>query len=268
MDKLKKLEQMIGLIESDKLTHDEFAQFFQAFTKVITDLKQVIDRNSTSLKSDYEKSLSQVSQSVSEAELYIKQLINLSEVKSQKNVKDLSQRLSSEINRVEQSMPSMPDLSVLEAKISQVEASMPKIVPPVPETGEEIVNKINDLPIESDFQIDIEHIKGLEKELDDLKKKISKKGYTVSAGSSSSGGGKIVKAYDLSPLLNGVLKTFSLPAFWRVITVVSSSFPIAFRENVDYTIDAGAMTITFTSEIDASTALASGNTITIIYSEA
>lgn len=41
----------------------------------------------------------------------------------------------------------------------------------IKDSGEIIVDKINELPIEEDFQIDLEHIKGLVSLLDDLKKK-------------------------------------------------------------------------------------------------
>jgi hypothetical protein len=74
-----------------------------------------------------------------------------------------------------------------------------------------------------------------------------------------------VIAYDLSSQLNGVLKTFNLPALWRVISVHSTSFPYSFRESVDYTWT--LTSITFTSEINEQTTLASGQTLTLIYSE-
>lgn len=119
---------------------------------------------------------------------------------------------------------------------------------------------------EEESKLKIEAIGYLRKELDELKKLARAKAIVVGSGGSS-GGGRIVKSYDLSSFLNGVTKTFSLPAFYRIISVHSTSFPFAFRESVDWTSDASAMTITFTSEISASSTLASGQTITIIYSE-
>lgn len=131
-----------------------------------------------------------------------------------------------------------------------------------PDTGLEIVEKINDLPTDEDkYLIDMEHIDGLLARLKEL-------GKTVYVGGGSSSGGRIVKVYDLSSQLNGVTKTFSLPAFWHVITVQSSSFPNAFRPTIDYTTDAGASTITFTSEINETATLATGQTIIVQYAEA
>ena len=125
-----------------------------------------------------------------------------------------------------------------------------------PDTGQKIVEKINALPIEEEYQIDIEHIKGLKKAL----KEASTPGVTA-----ISGRGRI-KNYDLSSSLNGVLKTFAIPANWQVITVVSSSFPSALRPVIDYTYT--PQTITFTSQIDAASTLATGQTLIIVYEEA
>lgn len=131
------------------------------------------------------------------------------------------------------------------------------------DTGDEIVDKINAIPLDTDdaedHKIEIEHIKGLRKLLSKLSTQT-----TVTGGGTK---GK-TKSYDLSGQLNGVLKTFTLPAFWNVISVVSSSFPSAFRPVIDYTVDGSAMTITFTSEIEVSGTLASGQTLIVLYEEA
>lgn len=105
-------------------------------------------------------------------------------------------------------------------------------------------------------------IRGILKQLKELKKERQKVIYT--GGSSPKFGGH-VQYYDLSASLDGSTRTFALPAFARVLSVQSSSFPNAFRPSTDYTTDASAMTITFTSEIDAATTLAAGQTIIILY---
>jgi hypothetical protein len=139
-------------------------------------------------------------------------------------------------------------------------------IPPVkelqPETGEKIVEKINTLPIEEEYQIGIEHIKGIEEYV----KQFSKETVVVQGGSGGQGG-RVVKYYDLSDSLNGVLTTFSLPAFYRIIDVKLSSLPV-LRQVTDYTIDGSLMSITFTSQVQASTDLSAGQSLLVIYSEA
>lgn len=80
------------------------------------------------------------------------------------------------------------------------------------------------------------------------------------------GTGNPTKYYDLSSLLDGVTKTFAIPANLRVLDVRSSSAPFAFRQTTDYTYT--ATSLTFTSEINAASTLKSGQTIYIIYVEA
>lgn len=128
-----------------------------------------------------------------------------------------------------------------------------------PDTPQAIRDKLEEL--KGDNRLDASAIKGLEDRL----KKIEKQGPVYVGGSPGKGA---VKAYDLSASLDGVTKTFALPAFWRVIMVQSSSFPTAFRQITDWTSDAAAMTITFTSAIDETSTLAAGQTIIIIYAEA
>src|SRR3990167_543737 len=132
-----------------------------------------------------------------------------------------------------------------------------------PDTGEIIVSKLESL--EEENKLKIEAVKNLRDELDKLEKKIKLGGRVIYSG--NGGGGKIVKAEDISSQLNGVLKTFSLPAFFRVISIHSSSFPNAFRLTTDYTVDGSAFTVSFSSEIDASTVLSAGQTVIVLFSE-
>lgn len=124
----------------------------------------------------------------------------------------------------------------------------------------DIRDKLEEIKTE-DEKLSIEAIKDLRKELDELKKAGGGRTTVIATTRGA------VKLYDLSDQLNGVLKTFSLPAFWRVIDVKSASFPHAFRPTTDYTTDGSAMTITFTSQIDATTTLATGQTLLVEYAE-
>ena len=127
-------------------------------------------------------------------------------------------------------------------------------------TPEEIRDKLEEL--EGDERLPIDAIKDLRKELDKMK---TDKSLWVSGQSGS--GGRIVKAYDISDQLNGVLKVFKMPSAWRVISVHLSSVPNILRDTTDYVYDASGNTLTFTSEIQASTSLLTGQTCVITYSE-
>lgn len=126
---------------------------------------------------------------------------------------------------------------------------------------DEIRNKLELL--EGDERLSIDAIKDLREEL----AKLRRNGGTIYVPSGGASGGKIVKSYDLSDSLDGATATFSLPAFYRVISVHLSSFPNVLRPTTDYTTDGQAMTITFTSEINPATSLAAGQTCVIVYAE-
>lgn len=136
----------------------------------------------------------------------------------------------------------------------------------IPQLGEEIRDSLELL--EGKERLNMSAIDGLIEALEALKKRIEEANKVLYVGGGSTGGGRIVRSYDLSTLLNGTTTTFSLPAFYRVISVHLSSFPNILRPDVDYTTDVNTSSITFTAEITASTSLASGQTCIITYSEA
>lgn len=261
--KLGQLEALLKLANQDYIKADELRKIVETFAKIVNELKShlISEMGDTKnkIKSENER---RIKSSINE----ISSLINKSDDSALSQVRDLSKRLTKEIQGVKGTIPNVTDLRPLEAKIeasiAQIEAKMPLI--PEEITGSAIVDKINALPTDDDEdKIDIKHIKGWEKWLEKELAKV--KGRTIFAGGGGGSGGRIVKAYDLSSQLDGVTKSFALPAFWRVISVHSSSFPFVLRPTTDYTISGS--TITFTDEIDAATTLASGQTLLITYSE-
>lgn len=119
--------------------------------------------------------------------------------------------------------------------------------------------------LKDDERLPISAINKLREELDELKKLTLKK--TPGTFYGGGGGRGHIKPYDLTPHLDGVTKTFNLPAIWTVISVhTAGSAPTTFRPITDYTFT--PTSITFTSEINASTTLAAGQTVIIVYEEA
>lgn len=85
-------------------------------------------------------------------------------------------------------------------------------------------------------RLDVSAIKGLTEEFKKLRKSIKKNTRTPIFGGAGGGGysgGRSILAYDLSPHLDGSTKTFSLPAFWRIIMVESSSSPGSLRKSLN-----------------------------------
>jgi archaellum component FlaC len=171
---------------------------------------------------------------------------DLSEARSQ-----LEALVASEVAKVAARIPELPDLTPLSSRIDEVEAKIPTV--PDEQTGEDIRNALEALP--KGEKLAINAIENLREELDKLKKQ------GVGGGGGGIVGRDIVKDYDLSSQLDGVTKTFNLPAVWNIISVDTSSFPHALRKTIDYTWT--PTSITFTSEIDAGSTLAAGQTVVL-----
>lgn len=243
-----KLQKLLSLMESDGLTEAKFVESFAQVMKMVRDLRASNEREFTLIHSAVqmlsEKVKADASTEMSNSKKGMMDYCEREMAKMQKEMDRMSKTQMDGMNFVYDKANSFKDME--EGKIVQ-----------------DVLAQIK-LPEQEENKLIIDAIKGLRKELDEMKASKSGAGATHAIFASQRGA---VKAYDISSQLNGVLKTFTLPAFWRVISVHSSSFPSAFRETTDYTTDANASTITFTSQIDASTALASGNSIIIVYAE-
>ena len=123
-----------------------------------------------------------------------------------------------------------------------------------PDTGEEVIDKIN---ADKTMLIKMNKIEGM----DEIEKGIRVNRANTNEMMAFSG--STVLTADISDQLDGVLKTFTLPSNARVLLVLSSSTPNIMRPTVDYTATASA--ITFTAEISASTTLATGQSVIILY---
>lgn len=131
-----------------------------------------------------------------------------------------------------------------------------------PDTPEQIVQKINSLPIDDDdLKIDSIHVKGFER-IDKIEKDLVTIGQRPNAGSGITGK-DFIRPIDISSQLDGIKKTFNIQAIYYPISVSLSSYPYAsLRAGIDYTWT--PTSITFTSEIDAETQLASGQKCIIL----
>jgi len=105
-----------------------------------------------------------------------------------------------------------------------------------PDTGEEIVKKINILEIVSEKQIDASHIKNLPKA--ERERGIMR------------GGMEQIRSEDLSASLDGSTKTFTLTLnIAAVICLIGSGSPIIYRQGPHFTVSGN--TITLTDDITA-----------------
>lgn len=275
-DKIQKLKELMSIL-NDSVGKEEFSKSFSALIdfvkKVDKDLRAKIDiktqeaverledtnqiykKTIQKIEADNESTLSNVKKWALESvgKLFAKSKIN-------EKLSDLDVAL----DRV--SKLSLPETSVvaLEAsKMAQEELMplIPKIVleEEMPKLGKPIRDALELL--QDDERLDQSAIKGLKEELEDLRKIITNKNTVVMGGGV---GKQNVYYHDLSSSLDGVTKTFSMPAFARILDVKLSSAAV-LRPTIDWTSDASALTITFTSQIDANPLLNSGQSLIVLY---
>jgi len=107
-------------------------------------------------------------------------------------VLDNKKYIDKEISRVEKLIPKETDLTSIEGRLNTLETEEVEEI-----EGKEIVNKINSLSTDSDGdKIDIDHIKGLINQLDDIRFKIT----NTPSGRRFMGGGGISQVYHDSTL--------------------------------------------------------------------
>src|SRR3990167_962918 len=238
---LEKLEEVLKKIEAyetlggDVPTTKEVVELFEAVLKVVKELKDT-------LLQKVEDSSSEMSDKYSEA---IKVVESLEERMGKKNAKmseemdEMAKKIFQSIAEVKSLISPITDLSPLEKRVGEVEKKIPTIPDEI--TPEVVKNKMESL--EGEDRLDKSSIKGLDEELKRLDSKPT---------GSRGGARKItyVKRYNLTSQLNGVLKTFTLPADTiEVIGVWGTEFPINFNPGTDWTFS--GRTLTLTSEVSA-----------------
>ncbi len=192
---LKLLMKMAGETVGAPVQTDELIQIISVMVSAIKDLKSQLENKIGDVSSETETLSKKVSYALNDIEYTLKGITNSSDKNNLEKIKEISQRLSNEIKRVEEMIPSSIDLTYLEQKIQEVESKIQPVpvMPEIPvETGSSIVDKINALdPNVNEDKIGVDHIKGLVNELDDLRFRISN-----SSGSRGGiGGGGVSQVY-------------------------------------------------------------------------
>ena len=268
--KLQKLEEIIKIVERDVPSTSEVAELVATIIQVVKETKEFLEKQAIENKKDLnsfvnratEQEVTKIAEALDVLEKKAEKVTKSINEKTKLDLDSITKNLYLELSKLRSLIPKEANFTEVYGKIKEVEGKIPKVPDEI--GAEKVRDKLESL--EGEERLKIKSIYKLREELDELKKKIDSK--VMPMGGGSSGGGRIVKTYDLSDSLNGVLKTFSLPAFWRVLVVHLASSPFsASRPTTDYTTDASAMTITFTAQIDAATQLATGQSCLIEYSE-
>lgn len=257
VNKLEKLTTLLTLLKDQTLTPSEVEKFLVMVIEAIKKSKEEFKTISTENLEQIKNALAYIYTEHSD----ILQKIDEKNVRFSTEVQKKIDKIQNLLYEIQSNPPKdgQDGADGINPDPKDIVPLVLKEIPPVVlDTGEQIVNKINDLSTDDDnLKIDVSHIKGIEK--------LIPKQQTIIGGGIV--GRDIVKDIDLSDQLDGVTKTFNTQAMWNVISVALSSYPYgALRKGIDFTHT--PTSITFTDTIDASTQLAAGQQciLTIIQS--
>lgn len=224
-----KLEKLLELLETDKVTISDMEKFLELFADVIRELRDFYEAKLVEFKNEVD-----FMPTIEELEARVSKTISNLEKTTSAELKDNFKTLRGLIEGIK--IP--PDRK---KEISDVEKSVAEIPP---------------------------ELESLRKEIEELRKDIKETKKTAKGVTIFGGGGTrsaSVGFQDLSAQLDGVTKSFTLSKFKKIIGVWASSSPWILRPTVDYTLSGN--TITFTSEINAESTLSSGQSVIVLYGQ-
>lgn len=254
--KLNFSQQFQALVDetlTNGATKQDLKEVMDTFVKLYKELQRVVADKMALNKDEMKSETERIGKDLADFEKRLGEIVEKSEQGNTEKVEKMFNELSTTIGYLE-SLIEQNDPSDLYGMLKEVRDLIPTL--PEEKKAEDYRDALESIKVE-DEKLEIEAIGHLREELDALRK---------IAGSGSSHtvrtvGRDIIQNYDLSPYLDGVTKTFEIPTTWSIISVATSSFPNVLRPVIDYTNDSNS--ITFTSEIEASTTLAQGQTVVL-----
>lgn len=144
-DSHKKLIDFLKTVK-EGVSRDEFLTGFKMLVDTLKESNENNEDKLNRLLNKFEETISEllnrndIEYVITDLELSLKDLVNSSERSSLLRTKELSQRFSSEIQRLESSIPEAQDISSLEIKIRNIEDSIT-----TPDNAVQIADKINTL---------------------------------------------------------------------------------------------------------------------------
>lgn len=259
--KMRKLLSILAVLEEDPLTRQEFVDSFDKVTNSVVAIEQRNQKGRDDLLKRIEAAVAQMTNDGT---------LTLSRVKAEikKALDDALEQQRQSLNYLNDKVRSLRDgkdadeARVIESAKRAVlgEITLPEVKEMVLDTPEQLRDKLESLI--GDERLRIDAIDGLEDVLSELRKE---RKVVVGGGPMAVGPGTVL-LHDLSANLDGSTKTFNMPAFYRIVDVKLSSLPV-LRPTVDYTVDNANNQITFTSEIDAATLLADGQSLIVLYAQ-
>jgi NADH dehydrogenase/NADH:ubiquinone oxidoreductase subunit G len=155
---LQKLEGILQLLETDRASTDEVVEMFNAVFEIIKQLKDQIDQEMRQNKGEMDDLFAGTIAEINKIEHRLDTFKDRIEQKLAVDNDSIRKQITTEVNRLAELIPTLPDLTYLEKKIEEVKGLIPKI--PDELKAEQIRNKLETL--KGAERLDASAIKGLE----------------------------------------------------------------------------------------------------------
>lgn len=176
--KIEKINRMLELMANDTITPKELEQFLKFVLDFITQAKNSFDSISKENLQKIQDALEIMQTEHSSLSTSMSQEIKDMVIQCDKMCSDMIGEMNKKMSDLEASIPEQTDLSELEQKIKDIEAKIVPFPELVEETGDTIIEKIN----ESEGLIQKERVEGLNEELKRIDSKPRPMGASGSKG--------------------------------------------------------------------------------------
>lgn len=221
---LEKLRQVFEILEDGKASTQEVAKAFGMVFQVIEALQKKMSQEMKDMDSETKQKHSDLLGEISDMESRVKRMHSDMMKSHSKEMSEMKGEMMAEIERVEDMIPQMPDLSSLEKRVGDVEMrEMPKF-----ELPQDLVNE-----------------ERLAEELEKVREETKTSISNIPRGGAPR---RVFIPYrdDLSASCDGANKTFYLSRapLNDVVFVFGTDFPTILRPTVDFTIANKVLTLT------------------------
>ncbi len=166
---LKEFQRFQKAMDGGAVQPDELKEVIDFLIEIISQLKNTLEDK---ISQGDDIAVKQCQKMVLEMQSIENRIRDISKMVSKSEVENTVKLLRQEIKTLKESIPTiptMPDLSVYDAKLMQLQASIPIIKDTILDTPEQIRDKLESIDIEDD-KLSIDAIKNLPKKLEEIKK--------------------------------------------------------------------------------------------------
>ncbi len=175
--KLKKLEELIRVVDKDQPSSEEIAEVLTVVMGVVEGVKQTLEKRITYSENTTDKEINRLDQRVDSTESKLETAQRTLTEKFDKKILTATTKLENAVSKVEGKIPSPTDLTQIEKQIKELRKLWDNQKEPEEITPIQVRNKLESL--KGDERFDFSFVKGLDEKFAKVEAEVSKKGGVI-----------------------------------------------------------------------------------------